>query len=196
MVVEQWLAPPWNWANLSSITGTGYIGRNVSWPQGFRALTTNGWYLDSTAVNGWEAVYGMEPLTNASCTYSTDAPQGQCRCQCPEGPWRDGYCHCFDLRGTVAAQRVLGGEAPLWGEHIDASNIFPRAFPRLSAVAERLWSPMQMNNATAAAPRLEAHRCRLLQRGIEVTPLGPGFCPQALRPRLGAQQLDGPELWV
>ena len=59
---------------------------------------------------------------------------------------------------------------------IDATNLLPRAFPRLSAVAERLWSAMTLNNATLAAPRLVKQRCRMLERGIDVTPLGPGYC--------------------
>ena len=62
------------------------------------------------------------------------------------------------------------------GEHIDATNLLSRAFPRASAVAERLWSAMELNNATAATPRLLKHRCRMLERGVDVTPLGPGFC--------------------
>ena len=41
------------------------------------------------------------------------------------GPWRDGKCYCFDLRfDTRASGLVMGGEAPLWGEHIDATNLF------------------------------------------------------------------------
>ena len=71
---------------------------------------------------------------------------------------------------------VLGGEAPLWGEHIDGSNLLPRAFPRASAVAERLWSRVETNNASTAAPRLWRQRCRMLERGVPVTPLGPGYC--------------------
>ncbi len=51
-----------------------------------------------------------------------------------------------------------------------------RAFPRACAVAERLWSPLRTNDATAALPRLQRQRCRLLERGVDVTPLGPGFC--------------------
>ena len=182
-VIEQWLEPPWNWANLSSITGVGYIGRpDALWPAGrtgFSSLVTLGWYLDNTAsLNAWEQAYAREPLTNKSCTYSADGKELQCDCKCPSGPWRDGVCHCYDLRYAPAAQteKVLGGEAPLWGEHIDASNLLPRAFPRASAVAERLWSAMALNNATAATPRLLKHRCRMIQRGIDVTPLGPGSC--------------------
>lgn len=184
VVIEQWLEPPWNWANLSAITGEGYIGRtDAAWPAGhtgFSSLVTLGWYLDNVGqLNSWDGVYAREPLTNKSCTY--DGATGKelaCDCTCPSGPWRDGQCHCYDLRHAPAAHvaKVLGGEAPLWGEHIDASNLLPRAFPRLSAVAERLWSEMHVNNATAATPRLVKHRCRMIERGIDVTPLGPGFC--------------------
>ena len=90
---------------------------------------------------------------------------------------RDGKCHCYDLRfDPLHAEMVLGGEAPLWGEHIDSTNLLPRAFPRASAVAERLWSSMHVNNASKALPRLIRQRCRMLSRGIPVTPLGPGHC--------------------
>lgn len=178
LVIEQWLDPVWNWANISAITGTGYYGRpNVTWPHGFQALSTQGWYLDADSnVNSWQDRYAVEPLTNKSCVYSDDG-MSNCSCACPEGPWRDGNCYCYDLRSDPArAAMVLGGEACLWGEHIDGANLFPRAFPRASAVAERLWSPMARNNATAAAPRLWRQRCRMLARGVPVTPLGPGYC--------------------
>ena len=181
LVVEQWLQPAWNWANLSAITGQGYLGRpDATWPtghSGFEALVTLGWYLDGTAsLNAWEEAYAREPLTNKTCVYDAAGHEAACACSCPSGPWRDGKCHCFDLRGSAKAAKVLGGEAPLWGEHIDRTNLEPRAFPRASAVAERLWSPVWRNNASAAAPRLLKHRCRMIERGVRVTPLGPGFC--------------------
>lgn len=188
MVIEQWFEPAWNWANLTSITGSGYIARDDAWPpslaDGFEALVTLGWYLDNTAVNSWEAVYLREPLTNMSCTYSTpttaandEVVQEHCECTCPSGPWRDGVCHCYDHRRDAKRRaKVLGGEAPLWGEHIDESNLQPRAFPRAMAVAERLWSAMEVNNVSLATPRLGKHRCRMLERGVAVTPLGPGYC--------------------
>lgn len=37
--------------------------------------------------------------------------------------------------------QVLGGEATLWSEEIDAANLDAMAYPRLLAFAERMWSP-------------------------------------------------------
>jgi len=97
-------------ANMSAITGSGpYASTTDPWPpghKGFRALVTDGWYLDSAAggPDVWRAPYTREPLTNKTCTYSADFPRGNCSCTCPEGPWRDGECHCFDLRFDAPQQ--------------------------------------------------------------------------------------------
>lgn len=181
LVIQQWLSPVWNWANLSSITGPGpYASTDDPWPEGhrgFRAIVTRGWYLDSTDGE-WEAAYAQEPLTNKTCEYSPAFPRGNCTCECPENPWRDGECHCYDLRYSHPDQaaRVLGGEACLWGEKTDAAILSLRAFPGAMAVAERLWSALEVQNATAASPRLARQRCRLLERGVDVTPSRPGYC--------------------
>eukprot|EP01050_Picozoa_sp_SAG11_P017726 SAG11_NODE_2586_length_3194_cov_3.871082_3_plen_65_part_00 len=58
----------------------------------------------------------------------------------------------------------------------ESSLLICSAFPGACAVAERLWSSMEVNNATLAAPRLERQRCRMLERGIDVPPNQPGYC--------------------
>ena len=57
----------------------------------------------------------------------------------------------------------------MWGEHVDGSNIIRRLWPRVGAVAERLWSPMDTGADEAdAEQRLMDFRCQLVARGIAV----------------------------
>lgn len=78
-------------------------------------------------------------------------------------------------------EKVLGGEACLWGEYVDATNLTPRLWPRASAVGERLWSSEHVTDIEDAFARLAQHRCRMLRRGIAAQPLFVGFCRHEMR---------------
>ncbi|GLI66319.1 hypothetical protein VaNZ11_010097, partial [Volvox africanus] len=93
--------------------------------------------------------------------------------------WRRYYLQePLDFEGSDAQKAlVLGGEACLWGEYVDATNLLPRAWPRASAVAERLWSHASVRDEGDAEERLRVHRCRMVARGIPAQPLAPGACP-------------------
>ena len=56
--------------------------------------------------------------------------------------------------------------------------LWRQVWPRAAAVAERLWSDYASTQSTTAATnRLAYHRCRMVARGINASPIGPGFCP-------------------
>ncbi|XP_051028556.1 beta-hexosaminidase subunit beta [Acomys russatus] len=92
--------------------------------------------------------------------------------------WRRYYkAEPLDFTGSEKQkQLVIGGEACLWGEYVDATNLIPRLWPRASAVGERLWSPRTVNDLENAYSRLVAHRCRMVSRGIAAQPLFTGHC--------------------
>lgn len=50
---------------------------------------------------------------------------------------------------------ILGGEATMWAEMITAETIDSRIWPRTAAIAERYWSPSNINNVENMYKRLE-----------------------------------------
>ncbi|XP_058854508.1 beta-hexosaminidase subunit alpha isoform X2 [Acipenser ruthenus] len=82
------------------------------------------------------------------------------------------------FKGTAEQKKlVMGGEACMWGEYVDATNLTPRLWPRAGAVGERLWSDeAQTSNLDTAYDRLAEFRCKLLRRGIRAQPLFVGYC--------------------
>jgi hexosaminidase len=54
------------------------------------------------------------------------------------------------------AQRILGGEACMWSEYVSPENLDSRIWPRMAAIAERLWSPQNVTDVNSMYDRLEA----------------------------------------
>lgn len=66
---------------------------------------------------------------------------------------------------------LLGGEACMWAETVDISDLEETVWPRAAAVAERLWTPEALMDVEAAEQRIETFRCLLMRRGVAAAPV-------------------------
>lgn len=94
---------------------------------------------------------------------------------------------CRGIPTEGLCEKVLGGHGEMWGETVDGSDLQQTVWPRLAAIAEKLWSGRQQTlDVDAALPRIRAFRCLLLERGVAAAPVdnskareapsGPGAC--------------------
>ena len=102
-------------------------------------------------------------------------------------PWNYVYLNepCTGVPDNLCPM-VLGGHGEMWGETVDTSDIEQTVWPRLAAIAERLWSPREINDPTDAHDRIVAFRCLLNRRAVAAAPTdnknarsappGPGSC--------------------
>jgi hexosaminidase len=92
--------------------------------------------------------------------------------------WTSFY-DCDPRNFTGNRDLMLGGHASMWGEHVDASNIVSRIWPRASAAAERLWRGDLTKAKLTVDARIHKFRCRMVQQGIAAAPTVShgGYCP-------------------
>lgn len=64
-------------------------------------------------------------------------------------------------------QRILGGEAAMWSEYVSPETIDSRIWPRTAAIAERLWSPQNVQDVDSMYQRLDVIAQKLEYYGIQ-----------------------------
>lgn len=79
--------------------------------------------------------------------------------------------------GKFDEKQILGGEAAMWTEQVDESNLDSKVWPRTAALGERLWSNPK-ESWRLAEHRMVHHRQRLVERGVQAERLQPEWCLQ------------------
>ena len=165
----------------------------IIWEGNFGASST---YPSGAIVEAWKEKSGnltvVEKLIRANYTVIYTTPswyldwieKGDDHVDQP-GDWVD-YHTVDPLANTtltpVQQQKMLGAEVAMWTLYEDASNFMPTVFPRATAVAERLWSAAgaTVDDSTALLNRMRNIRCRMIARGIAVSPIEiAGSCPNS-----------------
>ncbi len=82
--------------------------------------------------------------------------------------WSAARHYAVDPMGGAAAnltpeqqKLILGGEATMWSEYVNAENMDSRVWPRSAAIAERLWSPQSVTDVASMYARMHAESVRL-----------------------------------
>lgn len=119
----------------------------------------------STEIPTWRNFYENSPLDMLETLGVANARSGQLR---------SGETNSIK-------DQVLGGEATLWSFDTDANGTPSKSWPRVSAMAERLWSdpltPLNSGEDTDAK-RINIQRKRMADLGVRADPIQPQFCMQ------------------
>jgi hexosaminidase len=109
--------------------------------------------LAAAAAKGYRGIlsagYYLDHVRPASYHYALDPLDGPAADLTPE-----------------QAAHILGGEACMWAELVDAETVDSRVWPRTAAIAERLWSPREVSNIDFMYARLEAVSRQLEWTGV------------------------------
>lgn len=162
----------------SHLTETPYLERYLNneryiiqiWTKGddpkVQTLLENGFKL---IVSNYDALY-------LDCGFSSWVGEGNNWCS-PYIGWQKVYANELSVIGGSRSDQILGAEAALWSEQVDEYTMDGRFWPRVSALAERLWADPK-TSWRDAEQRFLNHRERLIVNGIQAELIEPQWCLQ------------------
>jgi hexosaminidase len=122
--------------------------------------------LPQTAmVQSWRGLEYLPQTVRAGHRAILSAPYYLDHMESAEDHYVDPLPDSLGLSPEEAA-RLVGGEACMWGEHIGPETIDSRIWPRLSAVAEKFWSPASVKDVHDMYRRLAVTSLRLSELGL------------------------------
>lgn len=71
-----------------------------------------------------------------------------------------------DSLSPAEKSHILGGEVCMWTEYVSTENVDSRIWPRSAAVAERFWSPPEIQDTASMYRRLDAVSLQLDRLGL------------------------------
>ncbi|KAH1014712.1 probable beta-hexosaminidase fdl isoform X3 [Dendroctonus ponderosae] len=168
----------------SRLSKRPYIGKYLDKNQ----VTVQSWGASQWAdtpdlvADGYKVLISHVDAWYLDCGFGRWRETGEAACD-PYRPWQTIYNHRPWQQLRLNKDKILGGEACLWTEQVDESNLDSRLWPRASALAERLWTDPQLDTTTFSIPedvytRLATHRERLISRGLKPAALWPTWCSQ------------------
>eukprot|EP00088_Acartia_fossae_P031560 TRINITY_DN3242_c0_g1_i11.p1 TRINITY_DN3242_c0_g1~~TRINITY_DN3242_c0_g1_i11.p1 ORF type:complete len:644 (-),score=150.03 TRINITY_DN3242_c0_g1_i11:691-2586(-) len=131
---------------------------------------------------GYRVIFSNHDAWYLDCGYSSWVGEGNNWCS-PYKGWQLAYDNnprqiYRDQGGSPDKEDlILGGEAAMWSEQVDGAAVMHKLWPRLSALAERLWSD-PTHTWKQAEIRMVSHREDLVARGISADALQPLWCNQ------------------
>ena len=119
----------------------------------------------SAVVQSWRGLEYLPQTVRAGHRAILSAPYYLDHMESAEDHYVDPLPDSLGLTPEEAA-RLLGGEACMWGEHIGPETIDSRIWPRLAAVAEKMWSPASVKDVHDMYQRLAVTNLRLAEVGL------------------------------
>ncbi|ALC40696.1 fdl, partial [Drosophila busckii] len=135
--------------------------------------------------NGFNIIFSHVDAWYLDCGFGSWRATGEAACS-PYRTWQNVYKHRPWERMHLDKRRrsqVLGGEACMWTEQVDENQLDNRLWPRVAALAERLWSdPNDEHDFDVVPPevfrRISLFRNRLVELGVKAEALFPKYCAQ------------------
>jgi hexosaminidase len=160
------------------------FGSTTGYPEGaivevWKHKWGNTTILDTLIKEGYKTIY---TTTDWYLDYSTNAINGGFTRRIDDISEWEYYYRVEPFTNSSLdekeQEKLLGAEVCSWNPYFDGTNLLSNVFPRSVAVGERLWSDKSVRNLTSALSRIQNQRCRMVARGIPVSPVNfADHCP-------------------